>query len=360
MRFLFNRRKPTMVAPAEAIPGRTRPAFTVPERHAVLGTPLQPPFPEGLNTAIFGLGCFWGAERVFWKTGGVYTTAVGYAGGFTSNPTYEEVCGGRTGHTEAVLVVFDPEKISYEALLAVFWEGHDPTQEMRQGNDRGTQYRSAIYYEGEDQRKAIEQTRAAFEKELQRAGYGPIATEIAPAGPFYYAEDYHQQYLHKVPNGYCGLGGTGVSCPVGTGVDTSAEPETGDALRPMPSSDEEWRERLSPEQYAVLREAGTERPFSGAYVDTDADGLYHCAACGNPLFDGETKYHSGTGWPSFTEAVSPDAVELVEDRSHGMVRTEACCARCHSHLGHVFDDGPRDSGGQRWCMNSTALDLERR
>ncbi len=356
----FGRRKSKMITPDTALPGRDRPAFTIPERHAVLGTPLQPPFPEGLNTTVFGLGCFWGAERVFWKTDGVYTTAVGYAGGFTPNPTYEEVCSGRTGHTEAVLVVFDPEKIPYLLLLAVFWEGHDPTQEMRQGNDVGTQYRSAIYYSDDKQRQAAEETRASYEEALRKAGHGQIATEIAPAGPFYYAEDYHQQYLHKVPNGYCGLGGTGVSCPIGLSVDTATESETDDALRPVPGSDEEWRKRLSPEQYAVLRRAGTERPFSGEYVDTDADGLYHCAACGNPLFDGRTKYHSGTGWPSFTEAVSPDAVELVKDRLHGMVRTEARCARCHSHLGHVFDDGPTETGGQRWCMNSVALDLERR
>ena len=354
----FGRRKSKMITPDKALPGRDRPAFTIPERHAVLGTPLQPPFPEGLNTAVFGLGCFWGAERVFWKTDGVYTTAVGYVGGFTSNPTYEEVCGGRTGHTEAVLVVFDPEKIPYRDLLAVFWEGHDPTQEMRQGNDVGTQYRSAIYYSDDEQRRVAEETRAAYEKALRKAGHGQIATEIAPAGPFYYAEDYHQQYLHKVPNGYCGLGGTGVSCPIGLGVDTATESD--EALRPVPGSDEEWRKRLSPEQYAVMRRAGTERPFSGEYVDTDDDGLYHCIACGNPLFDGRTKYHSGTGWPSFTQAVSPDAVELVEDRSHWMVRTEARCARCHSHLGHVFDDGPTEAGGQRWCMNSLALDLERR
>ncbi len=358
MRFLFGRNKTTMVAPDEALAGRDRPAFAVPERHAVLGTPLQPPFPEGSRTAVFGLGCFWGAERVFWKAGGVYTTAVGYAGGFTPNPTYGEVCGGRTGHTEAVLVVFDPEKISYRDLLAVFWEGHDPTQHMRQGNDVGTQYRSALYYADDEQRRAAEETRAAYEEALRGASFGPIATEIAPAGPFYYAEDYHQQYLHKVPNGYCGLGGTGVGCP--TGLNAEAAPEPENALRPIPDSDEEWRKRLSPEQYAVLREAGTERPFSGEYVDTDEDGLYHCAACGNPLFDGRAKYHSGTGWPSFTEAVSPDAVEIVEDRSHGMVHTEARCARCHSHLGHVFADGPREAGGQRWCMNSAALDLERR
>jgi peptide-methionine (S)-S-oxide reductase len=348
----FSRHKAKMVTPTEALPGREQPAFAVPERHAVLGTPLEPPFPEGLSTAVFGLGCFWGAERKFWQIEGVYTTAVGYAGGFTPNPTYEEVCGGRTGHTEAVLVVFDSDKVSYRDLLAVFWEAHDPTQGMRQGNDTGTQYRSAIYFADDEQRRAAEETRDAYEEALGSAGYGPITTEIAPAGPFYYAEGYHQQYLHKVPNGYCGLGGTGVSCPVGLGVGT-----TNDKL---PRTDEEWRKRLSPEQYAVLREAATERPFSGEYVDTDEDGTYHCAACGNALFDGQAKYHSGTGWPSFTKSVSPDAVELVEDNSYGMVRTEVRCARCHSHLGHVFDDGPKESGGQRWCMNSVSLDLERR
>ncbi len=360
MRFLFNRPKPTIVSPGDALPGREHPVFPIPDTHAVLGTPIKPLFPEGLSTAVFGLGCFWGAERVFWQTEGVFTTAVGYAGGYTPNPTYGEVCSGRTGHTEAVLVVFDPEKIPYRDLLAVFWEAHDPTQEMRQGNDVGTQYRSAVYYTDDEQRQLVEETRAGYEEELKAAGYGPVATEIAAIGPFYYAEDYHQQYLHKKPNGYCGLGGTGVSCPVGLGVDAATKPETNGALPPVPDSDEAWRKLLSPEQYAVLREAGTERPFSGEYVDTDDDGLYHCAACGNPLFDGRTKFHSGTGWPSFTEAVSPDAVELVEDRSYGMARTEARCARCHSHLGHVFDDGPREAGGQRWCMNSVALDLERR
>jgi peptide-methionine (S)-S-oxide reductase len=349
---LFSRHKSKMVMPTEALPGREQPAFTIPEKHTVLGTSLKPPFPEGTSTAVFGLGCFWGAERKFWQIDGVYTTAVGYAGGFTPNPTYKEVCSGRTGHTEAVLVVFDPEKVSYRELLTVFWETHDPTQGMRQGNDIGTQYRSAIYYSGDEQRRAAEETRDAYEQALRGAGYDPITTEIAPAGPFYYAEAYHQQYLHKVPNGYCGLGGTGVSCPVALGV--SADNEV------LSLTDEEWRKRLSSEQYAVLREAATERPFSGEYVDTDEVGLYHCAACGNALFDSWAKYHSGTGWPSFTETVSPEAVELVEDSSHGMVRTEVRCARCHSHLGHVFDDGPKEAGGQRWCMNSVALDLEQR
>src|SRR5918999_1626512 len=215
-----------MVTPTEALAGRERAAFDVPERHAVLGTPLRAPFPEGMSTAVFGLGCFWGAERKFWQIDGVHTTAV-----------------------------------AYRDLLTVFWEAHDPTQGMRQGNDIGTQYRSAIYYADDDQRQAAEETRDAYEEALKGAGYGPITTEIAPAGPFYYAEGYHQQYLHKVPNGYCGLGGTGVSCPVRLGMGATRDE--------VPRTDAEWRKRLSTEQYAVLREAATERPFSGKYVDTD-------------------------------------------------------------------------------------------
>jgi peptide-methionine (S)-S-oxide reductase len=214
--FLFG--KPaTMVTAAEALPGRDEP-IVLPDLHEVLETPLQPPFPAGLEQAIVGMGCFWGAERVFWRAPGIYTTAVGYAGGFTPNPTYGEVCSGETGHTEAVLAVFDPEQTSYEAMLRLFWENHDPTQGMRQGNDAGTQYRSAIYWTTDAQRDAAEASRAMYQQELTRAGYGEITTEIAAAGPFYYAEDYHQQYLAKNPNGYCGLGGTGVSCPVGLAV----------------------------------------------------------------------------------------------------------------------------------------------
>ena len=213
MRFLHE--KPVgLVGPEQALPGRDEP-IQVPERHEVLGTPLEPPFPEGLEQAVFGLGCFWGAERVFWRAEGVYTTAVGYAGGLTPNPTYHEVCSGATGHTEAVLVVFDPAATSYAELLKLFWESHDPTQGMRQGNDQGTQYRSAIYTVDEAQRAAADASRERFQQELAKAGYGEISTEIAEAGPFYYAEPYHQQYLAKNPNGYCGLGGTGVACPVG-------------------------------------------------------------------------------------------------------------------------------------------------
>jgi peptide-methionine (S)-S-oxide reductase len=211
--FLFSKPK-TMVAPEDALPGRDE-TMPVPPAHDVLGTPIAPPFPAGLQQAVVGMGCFWGAERVFWRADGVYTTAVGYAGGYTPNPTYEEVCSGRTGHTEAVLVVFDPAQTSYEEILRLFWENHDPTQGMRQGNDAGTQYRSAIYTADDAQRAAAETSRDAFQAELARAGYGEITTEIAPAGPFYYAEPYHQQYLSKNPNGYCGLGGTGVACPVG-------------------------------------------------------------------------------------------------------------------------------------------------
>jgi peptide-methionine (S)-S-oxide reductase len=206
--------------PAEStIPGRAS-AMPVPEKHFVNGHPLKAPFPAGLEQAVFGMGCFWGAERLFWQLPGVYSTAVGYAGGQTKNPTYEEVCSGFTNHAEVVLVVFDPQKISYEQLLKVFWEGHDPTQGMRQGNDAGTQYRSTIYTYGEAQLAAAQRTKEAFGQALAKKRFGPITTEIRPAPEFYYAEDYHQQYLGKNPAGYCGLGGTGVSCPVGVAVNS--------------------------------------------------------------------------------------------------------------------------------------------
>jgi peptide-methionine (S)-S-oxide reductase len=208
----FFSKKVRLPARDEALPGRAE-RMPVPERHFALGTPLSPPFPDGLERAVFGMGCFWGAERKLWKAPGVFTTAVGYAGGFTPNPTYEEVCSGRTGHAEVVLVVFDPKKTTYEALLRTFWESHDPTQGMRQGNDVGTQYRSAIYTSSEAQKQAAERSRATYEAALAGEGLGAITTEIAPAGAFNYAEEYHQQYLAKNPNGYCGLGGTGVTCP---------------------------------------------------------------------------------------------------------------------------------------------------
>ncbi|WP_217924302.1 peptide-methionine (S)-S-oxide reductase MsrA [Miltoncostaea oceani] len=211
---LFSRMKAQMVAPEDALPGRDQ-EMPVTARHFVLGTPITPPFPETTELALVGLGCFWGAERVFWTLDGVYTTAVGYAGGYTPNPTYEEVCSARTGHNEVVRVVFDPAVISYEEILKAFWENHDPTQGMRQGNDVGTQYRSGIYVYSPQQRAVAEATRDAYEQRLADAGLGAITTEILDAPDFYYAEDYHQQYLAKVPNGYCGLGGTGVTCPVG-------------------------------------------------------------------------------------------------------------------------------------------------
>ena len=218
----FTRKSLEMPTAAEALPGRSA-AIPTAEHHFVNGHQLKPPYPNGLEQAVFAMGCFWGAERKFWELGdGVFSTAVGYAGGHTPNPTYEEVCSGRTGHTEVVLVVFDPKKISYEQLLKTFWENHDPTQGMRQGNDVGTQYRSAIYTFGDAQKKAAAESKEMFAKALKAKGYGAITTELAPAGAFYYAEDYHQQYLAKNPAGYCGLGGTGVSCPIGVGVAATA------------------------------------------------------------------------------------------------------------------------------------------
>jgi peptide-methionine (S)-S-oxide reductase len=212
---LFSRQKTQMIAADDALPGRDTRPFAVGERHYVLGTPLEGPYPDGLQEAFFGLGCFWGAERIFWEVPGVFTTAVGYQGGHTPNPTYEEVCSAHTGHAEAVKVVFDPAKVSYEQLLKVFWESHDPTQGMRQGNDVGTQYRSAIYVTSDAQKQAALASRDGFQPVLSGGGYSEITTEIADAGEFFYAEDYHQQYLAKNPNGYCGIGGTGMSCPVG-------------------------------------------------------------------------------------------------------------------------------------------------
>jgi peptide-methionine (S)-S-oxide reductase len=218
--FKLGRDKTTMIDPAEALPGRPDPV-RIPERHFVLGTPLVPPFPEGVETAIFGMGCFWGAEKLFWEADGVYTTAVGYAGGVTPNPSYEEVCSTRTGHAEVVLVAFDTAKTSYAEMLKLFWEGHDPTQGMRQGADVGTQYRSLILADGDSQLAAAKSSLQTYQQMLSAAGHGTITTEVEPfdpASPFYYAEDYHQQYLAKNPAGYCGIGGTGVACPIGLSV----------------------------------------------------------------------------------------------------------------------------------------------
>jgi peptide-methionine (S)-S-oxide reductase len=211
---MFGRNKTEMVGPQRALPGRAEPILD-PRPHFVLGTPIAPPFPDGTEQLVVGMGCFWGAERIFWTAPGVHTTAVGYAGGFTANPTYEEVCSGKTGHTEVVLVVFDPNQTSVEAMLKLFWEGHDPTQGMRQGNDVGTQYRSSIYATDDAQREVVDASREMYQQQLTAAGFGEISTEIDKSGPFFYAEDYHQQYLAKNPGGYCGIGGTGVSCPIG-------------------------------------------------------------------------------------------------------------------------------------------------
>jgi peptide-methionine (S)-S-oxide reductase len=228
---LFTRKPATVVEPADALPGREQ-QMSVPAAHEVLGTPLKGPWPAGVSVAMVGMGCFWGAERIFWNAPGVYTTAVGYAGGFTPNPTYEEVCSGRTGHAEVVLVAFEESKTDYMQMLKLFWEGHDPTQGMRQGNDVGTQYRSLILWREESQRDAAEESRAAYQEMLTQAGLGEITTEIVQAGEFYYAEPYHQQYLAKNPGGYCGLGGTGVSCPIG--LDVAASTDRGHAAGTSP------------------------------------------------------------------------------------------------------------------------------
>ncbi len=212
---MFGRKNPVMITADQALPGRTDQTMPVPSEHFELKTPLVGPWPENMDTLVVGMGCFWGAERKFWQTPGVYSTSVGYAGGFTPNPSYEEVCSGLTGHTEVVLVAFDKNIISLNEVLRVFWENHDPTQGMRQGGDIGTQYRSSIYFANDEQRVAAESTRAAFQEQLTKAGFGEITTEIAPLGDYFYAEPYHQQYLGKNPNGYCGIGGTGVACPIG-------------------------------------------------------------------------------------------------------------------------------------------------
>lgn len=212
---MFGRRMPSMVNPEDALPGRTDQSMPIPAEHFELGTPLSGPWPKHMESLVVGMGCFWGAERIFWRLPGAYSTSVGYVGGYTPNPTYEEVCSGLTGHTEVVLVVFDPGVVSRDVILRTFWENHDPTQGMRQGNDFGTQYRSAIYFANAEQREAAIATRDAYQAQLTAAGYGEITTEIAPLTDYFYAEPYHQQYLGKNPNGYCGIGGTGVSCPVG-------------------------------------------------------------------------------------------------------------------------------------------------
>ena len=296
-----------------------------------------------VEIAYFATGCFWGAERRFWSLHGVLETSVGYMGGSKEDPTYEEVCTGRTGHAEMVQVTFDQEKISYEELLKEFWTMHDPTTLNAQGNDIGSQYRSSIYTTSEAQNELATKTRHLYAKEISKVGYGEIVTEILPATneKYWPAEEYHQKYLLKNPNGY--------DCHSSTGV-------------PFPAmlDDDELRARLDPLSFDVLRRGATERPFTGEYVDTETVGVYKCKVCSAELFRSDTKFHSGCGWPSFYAPTKEDAVLLIEDRSLApRVRTEVRCASCDSHLGHVFEgegyDVPTD---QRWCINSVSLLLE--
>ena len=295
-----------------------------------------------MERAYFATGCFWGAERRFWNLPGVISTSVGYMGGHKENPTYEEVCGKDTNHAETVEVVFDPQVISFQRLLEEFFTMHDPTSLNKQGGDIGTQYRSAIFYTTAEQEALAFNATRVYGKALAKEGMGPIVTQIEDAKPHRYwlAEEYHQKYLQKNPNGY--------DCHSSTGV-------------AYPSIDEaELKRRLDPLSYDVLRNAATERPFTGEYTDTETVGVYKCKACNNELFRSETKFHSGCGWPSFYAPSNDDAVLLLEDRSLApRVRTEVRCANCNSHLGHVFEgegfDTPTD---QRWCINSVSLILE--
>jgi len=310
-----------------------------------------------IETAYFATGCFWGAERRFWQAPGVVETAVGYMGGTKTSPSYEDVCTGNTGHAEMVRVRFDTAGTSYRRLLELFWEMHDPTTLNRQGNDVGTQYRSAIYYVGDSQREAAESTAALYGAAIAAEGHGPITTQITSAEghEFWLAEEYHQRYLEKNPKGY--------DCHANTGVRFPSElaPEimvTGQY--PVVINEDELRSRVDELSFEVLRRAATEQPFVGEYTDTETVGVYECKACGNELFRSETKFHSGCGWPSFYAPTSSDAVELIEDRSLApRIRTEVRCAKCGSHMGHVFEgegyDVPTD---QRWCINSVSLALK--
>jgi len=309
--------------------------------------------------ATFAAGCFWGVQAAFDHIDGVIATEVGYTGGHTANATYKHVCSGDTGHAEAVRVTYDPVKVSYAELLDAFWSSHDPTTLNRQGPDVGSQYRSAIFVHDAQQ----EQTARASLKEITDAGVfkRKIVTEIAPAGQFYSGEEYHQHYFQKQGMGEaCHTGPARVRTKLAAeaaaqragGCDTACGVEHWKQF-----SDEELRKRLTPQQYQIARKAGTEAPFTGKYWNDHRVGIYHCAVCGQALFKSDTKFDSGTGWPSFFAPIDPKAVTEKRDVSHGMVRTEALCSRCQSHLGHVFDDGPRPTG-QRYCMNSAVLDLK--
>ncbi len=287
----------------------------------------------GISQALFAAGCFWGIQAAFDAVPGVLSTSAGYTGGHTLNPNYETVCSDKTGHAEAVLIDFDEKIISYNELLNIFFSIHNPTTKNRQGPDVGSQYRSAVFYFNDAQKQAaLKKIAELNQAEIYPA---PIVTEVLPAATFYPAEEYHQKYLEKNNRKNCSFS------PVSPSQELSSE---------------EWKKRLSPEQYEVLRNRGTEKPFTGKYLNMKEDGTYTCAGCGNPIFSSDSKFNSGSGWPSFDKAI-PGSVKLSPDFSHGMTRTEVTCSRCGSHLGHVFEDGPTDTG-MRFCINSASMDFK--